>query len=598
MRVAEEHEFSGFDGQPLFYRHWPAQGKKAARVLVLLHRGHEHSGRLQHIVDELNLPDTAMFAWDARGHGRNVGPRGFSPSVSASVRDLDCFVQHLCREHGITPSQIVVVAQSVGAVLASIWVHDYAPAIRGLVLAAPAFSIKLYVPFAYSGLRLQQKLRGNFFVNSYVKARFLTHDPERIASYEADPLITRPISVNMLLGLHDTAERIVEDAAAIVVPTQVLISGSDFVVHQAPQQRFYKQLGSAVKELHVLPGFYHDTLGERDRHLALQPMRAFILRLDRAPAPVDLTRSDRHGYSFERFKQLQQPRSLLSPTRWSMALTRLTLATVGRLSKGIRLGWKTGFDSGSTLDYVYRNQPQGHALIGWWGDRSYLNSVGWKGIRQRKIHLQELIDAAIGRLHQNGQAVKVVDIAAGHGRYVLDAIEPHREKIEHVLLRDYSPINVAAGRALIGERKLGNKVHFVEGNAFDRESLAGLPVKPSLAVVSGLYELFPDNGLISTSLAGLADSMAPGSYLVFTNQPWHPQLELIARTLKSHRDGEPWIMRCRTQAEMQQLLLKAGFEVLEQRIDEWGIFSVGLARRVEPKAKTVIKRNTTIERIA
>ena len=24
-----------------------------------------------------------------------------------------------------------------------------------------------------------QKLRGNFFVNSYVKSKFLTHDPER-----------------------------------------------------------------------------------------------------------------------------------------------------------------------------------------------------------------------------------------------------------------------------------------------------------------------------------------------------------------------------------------------------------------------------------
>ena len=39
-------------------------------------------------------------------------------------------------------------------------------------------------------------LRGKFFVNSYVKAKFLTHDAKRIASYEADPNITRPIAVN------------------------------------------------------------------------------------------------------------------------------------------------------------------------------------------------------------------------------------------------------------------------------------------------------------------------------------------------------------------------------------------------------------------
>ena len=62
-------------------------------------------------------------------------------------------------------------------------------------------------------------------------------------------------------------------------------------------------------------------------------------------------------------------------------------------------------------------------------------------------------------------------------------------------------------------------------------------------------------------------------------QPWHPQLELMARSLTSHRGGKPWIMRRRTQAEMDQLVAEAGFEKLEQRIDEWGIFTVALAQR-------------------
>ena len=45
-----------------------------------------------------------------------------------------------------------------------------------------------------------QKLRGNFFVNSYVKPQWLTHDPARVESYRTDPLITRPISVRVLLA--------------------------------------------------------------------------------------------------------------------------------------------------------------------------------------------------------------------------------------------------------------------------------------------------------------------------------------------------------------------------------------------------------------
>lgn len=61
-------------------------------------------------------------------------------------------------------------------------------------------------------------------------------------------------------------------------------------------------------------------------------------------------------------------------------------------------------------------------------------------------------------------------------------------------------------------------------------------------------------------------------------EPWHPQIELIARALTSHRRGA-WVMRRRTQEEMDQLAAAAGFEKVEQRIDEWGIFTVSLARR-------------------
>jgi hypothetical protein len=100
-----------------------------------------------------------------------------------------------------------------------------------------------------------------------------------------------------------------------------------------------------------------------------------------------------------------------------------------------------------------------------------------------------------------------------------------------------------------------------------------------------LYELFPDNALVQQSLSGLADAMAPGGLLIYTGQPWHPQVEYIARTLNNHR-GERWIMRRRTQAELDSLVRDAGFEKVDQLIDRWGIFTVSLARRSSPSPGT------------
>ena len=45
---------------------------------------------------------------------------------------------------------------------------------------------------------------------------------------------------------------------------------------------------------------------------------------------------------------------------------------------------------------------------------------------------------------------------------------------------------------------------------------------------------------------------------MYTNQPWHPQIEMIARVLPN-RDGQPWVMRRRTQAEMDALVACGGF---------------------------------------
>ena len=525
------------------------------------------------------MPDTAFYAWDARGHGRSPGPRGYSPSLARSVLDVDEFVRFVATDSQASIEDVVVVAQSVGAVLAATWVHDYAPTIRGLVLASPAFKVKLYVPFARSGLALMHRLRGLFFVNSYVKGKYLTHDPARVASFNQDPLVTRPIAVNILLDLYKTAERIVSDASAITLPVQMLVSGEDYVVHRQPQIDFYQRLRNPLKEIHILPGFYHDTLGEKERHLAFDKMRVFIDTLYALPPQrFDYSDEDRWGPGADTWRMLSGGPEPYSLNDIAYRTLRYGMKMLGTQSTGVRLGFETGFDSGSTLDYVYRNQPQGSSALGRLIDKNYLNSVGWKGIRQRKIHMQMLIQHAVAKLAEQGTTVRVVDVAAGHGRYVLDALESETA-VDEILLRDYSELNVARGQEMIASRAMAARARFERGDAFNREELAALLPRPTLGIVSGLYELFPENTLVRNSLAGLADAIEPGGILIYTGQPWHPQLKTIAWSLTSHKDGKAWVMRVRTQGEMDALVWEAGFDKCAQLIDGWGIFTVSMAVR-------------------
>ncbi|WP_294508762.1 bifunctional alpha/beta hydrolase/class I SAM-dependent methyltransferase [uncultured Bilophila sp.] len=581
MRQHQERFFTSHDGHELFYRYWPAETGTPRGAVVLMHRGHEHSGRMAHLVDELDMPDFAFFAWDQRGLGRSRSSTGPALSMSVSIRDTQSFHEHLSEAHGIPPEETAVVAQSMAAVIASAWVLDYAPGLRCMALASPAFSVKLYVPFALPLIRLGRALRGEFFVNSYVKANLLSHDPERRKRFAEDPLIARPIASTALLELDEMGRRVVENAPSILTPTLLLMSGSDVVVRHEPQHRFYETLGAVDKERIFIPGAYHDTLGERNRADTVRACREFILARFHEPIvrPCVLD-ADRRGYSRMVQDRISRPLSPWSPQGLYWRTQRGLMRFGARFSEGLRIGVATGFDSGTSLDYVYRNTPSGTNAFGVFIDRvGYHNAIGWRGIRQRKIHMEALLRLALRRAAEDGLPVTVLDVAAGHGRYVLDALKDSAVQPESVLLRDFNGQNVKAGQQLIRERGLEGVIRFEQGDAFDKESLSALAPKRAIGIVSGLFELFPENGPVRTALEGLAQALLPGGYLLVTNQATHPQQEYIARVLQSHIEGRPWVMRCRSQEEMNQLLDVSGFVPILRRVDQWGIFSVTLARR-------------------
>ena len=70
--------FSTQDGTSLFYRYRPAADGSSDKAIVLFHRGHEGSGRMMFVADELGFDDFAYFAW---GRARSR----LQPLVNAAI---------------------------------------------------------------------------------------------------------------------------------------------------------------------------------------------------------------------------------------------------------------------------------------------------------------------------------------------------------------------------------------------------------------------------------------------------------------------------------------------------------------------------------
>ena len=579
-RNSEEASFIASDGQEIFYRFWRGKNSspESKRATILFHRGHEHSARWQEFVNTSEMPTCWFFAWDARGHGLTRGERGAAESFSRLVQDADEFANHLCQTYGIEPNNTAVVGQSVGAVIAATWIHDYAPPVRAMVLATPALRIKLYMPLAITGLRLLNRIRPNTFIKSYVRPGMLTHDLKEAEAYATDPLISPQIATNILLDLHDTSTRLIDDASAIHISTLMFVSEKDYVVRQDAQRTLFDRLSSNDKQLIQLDDFYHSTFWEKDRTRIIKQTAEFLKKRF-ADKPPRLTADDLANGSRERYERLHKPASTIATIQFG--LQRFALSTIAKLSRGVRIGWKSGFDSGQSLDHVYRNRAEGTTFIGRMIDRNYLNSIGWKGIRQRKVHMERLLDEAIAQAVEQFGEVTILDVAAGPGRYVLETIKRNDSLPIRAILCDRDPGGIEEGHVLAKQLGISDRVEFRQSDAFDpnaiRNAVDGAPVH--IAIASGLYELFPDNVLIRRSLSGVGSVLVDNGWLLYTDQPWHPQQEMIARVLPN-RDGEPWIMRCRSQAEMDALVSEAGTRRHSMAIDRWGIFSVALARKI------------------
>jgi len=263
-------------------------------------------------------------------------------------------------------------------------------------------------------------------------------------------------------------------------------------------------------------------------------------------------------------------------------LARFFLKTVGRLSKGIDIGCRHGFDSGVMLDHVYDNQAQGRLLIGRLIDRLYLDAPGWAGIRARGELLRETLVArldaiaAVKRAQGKGAPV-LADLACGGGRYIIGALRALEDigvKV-HATLRDYRPENVAKARDNAAREGVSPTIEL--GDAFADSDLRKLP-KPDVVVVSGLHEIITEDTVVKRHFGQLAQLLPSGGCLIVTLQPQHPQLELIARVLTSH-SGRPWAMRLRPIGLITAWARTAGFAVETVKREPRGIFGVLVARK-------------------
>lgn len=532
-------------------------------VVILFNCENYFPHKVSTFISELGLPEYTYYVLNIDNNKKVVEPNDGTSVVAHQAACLQKFIAYLNMEYQIKQKDIAIISHSENAIVVSSWITDYAPNIRSVVFYSPYFFFKKRDVIQF---RLKKLLQAS--TTLYRKMI----DGKHSSQHAVSSFSRRKRNDYLYSG-----RRIIRNTFAYFTPTLLIIPQNGRQLGMNSVLKFYSNISSRTKSLFMTD--YDDAIECQDGAIIHQ-VKTFLTTSfaleEKVPSLFD---SYLRGVTWNEYEKLRIPEvSLLKRLYWSA--NKFALKHIGKYSAGIQLGLETGFDSGASLDYIYRAQADGSNILGRYIDRYYLNNVGWHCTRMRGKHVEALISLATSKLFAEQRKIKLLDIAAGHGRYIINALENIDQPIEHLLMRDFDSSNVENGNYLLSQKKLANSALFEQGDAFSFTDLATLPKDRTLSIISGLYELFSDNNMVQTSLNGIANATEVGGYLIYTTKLWNPKFAYMARVLISHKKGEYWLLRRRSQREIDQIVTTAGFEKIEQKMDPWGMFSVVLAKKV------------------
>jgi alpha-beta hydrolase superfamily lysophospholipase len=267
------------DNTALFVTDWLLDPpESAAGSIVLMHGLGEHSGRYAHVVRFFNERGLSVRTYDHRGHGRSGGARGDVPDDQTILQDAKLVIDDFARQFSGPAATPFLFGHSMGGLFAARFAAARLSPLRGLILSSPALSLPL------SGVqKLLLKALGSVApglgVPNGLKTAFLSHDPAVEAAYLNDFLVHPKISARLLGCMLASVDFAQSNAAALTMPTLMVVAGDDRLVDAAGSAKFFRQLAPGVGTMHRYDDFYHEIFNETEARRVFDDVHAWLYRI-------------------------------------------------------------------------------------------------------------------------------------------------------------------------------------------------------------------------------------------------------------------------------------------------------------------------------
>ena len=247
------------DGQRLFARQWKPSGSLAGNVGIIHGLG-EHSGRYGEAADSLAKAGYCVTSFDHRGHGRTAGKRGHVHSYDRMLQDIVCLLAELSSRR-----PCFLYGQSLGGNLVLNCALRRKPSLAGLVVSSPLLQPTSAPPmWKRTVARALNVVYPEFSFNSRLKAEDLSHDPDVVRCYQADPLVHNRVSARLAIEMFRAGRYALEKAEKLTFPLLLLHGEKDRITSPQATRMFAARAGPLC-DLRISERGFHELHWEDDR---------------------------------------------------------------------------------------------------------------------------------------------------------------------------------------------------------------------------------------------------------------------------------------------------------------------------------------------
>jgi alpha-beta hydrolase superfamily lysophospholipase len=264
------------DGTNLVVMDWPLQKGPVRGVVLIVHGLGEHAWRYDALAQELNSWGFAVRAYDQFGHGESMGQRGALPGDDRLLQDLAEVVDETrARMHDHTP--LIVLGHSMGGLVAARFVSLGMRALDALVLSSPALDPGLGM-FQKLLLAVLPPLAPNLRVSNGLNPHYISHDPQVVSRYKADPLVHDRISARLAAFIAHEGPATIASAPTWNLPTLLLYAGSDKLVNPAGSRAFASAAPQTFVTARCFDDLYHEIFNEAEpgRQQVMTQLRSWL----------------------------------------------------------------------------------------------------------------------------------------------------------------------------------------------------------------------------------------------------------------------------------------------------------------------------------